>query len=275
MSSSEADPAAALRPWSEDEFDEHWAAVEAYLNASGPAPAFESATRWFEGDDDVQRAAALDLLTLLARFDPTYVPSLISRAASAVNEPSEELRWSAAHALSVTDDPAVLPVLLRFLGDEDSDVRWHVATALPGLVADPENVELDDSVVEALLVLAYDESPNVRDWAVFGLGAQLDVDSPAIREAFMRSLDDTESDAAGEAAVGLARRGDDRVFEVLVTELGRPDVGNLYVEAAGEFGDPRLQPLLLALRESGWASDRADWRDELDEAIELCSAPRE
>jgi hypothetical protein len=53
-------------------------------------------------------------------------------------------------------------------------------------------------------------SAKVRGWATFCLGSELDADGPAVREALLRRVDDPEGDAAGEALVGLARRGDPR-----------------------------------------------------------------
>ena len=61
--------------------------------------------------------------------------------------------------------------------------------------------------------------PFIRDWAVFGIGVQRDVDAPAIRKALFRALAETEENIAGEAAVGLARRGDPRVFQVIEKRL--------------------------------------------------------
>ena len=39
---------------------------------------------------------------------------------------------------------------------------------------------------------------------------------------------------------------------VIAARLDEPDVGNLYVEAAGELGDPKLLPQLRHLEATGW-----------------------
>jgi HEAT repeat protein len=115
-----------------------------------------------------------------------------------------------------------------------------------------------------------DPDPTVRDWAALGLGSLLEVDTPAVRDALATRLNDEEGDTAGEAALGLARRGDPRVFTYVLARLAEPDVGNLLVEAAGALGDPRLLPLLQRLKADGWQDD--DPRPKvLDDALANCS----
>ena len=127
-------------------------------------------------------------------------------------------------------------------------MRYQVVTALASFANEPAP---DDPIVCALLEALEDGDPDVRDWAAFGLGVQLDVDTPEIRDALFRRLDDPEADTAGEAAVGLARRGDPRVFDVITSRLAMDDAGSLWVEAAGELGDARLVPLLEASSDDG------------------------
>lgn len=127
-------------------------------------------------------------------------------------------------------------------------------------------------VVDALLEVLHDPSPEVRNWATFALGVQRDVDTPPVRDALMAMLtdDDNGADTAGEAAVALAKRADPRIFEPLLARLSDPEVGNLWVEAAVELADPRLVPALERLKAAGWKDD--DPRPEvLDEAIVRCS----
>ena len=95
---------------------------------------------------------------------------------------------------------------------------------------------MNHPAVQALSAAFEDDDPEVRDWAVFDLGAQLNVDGLVVRDALGRRSDDDGGNTAGEAAVTPARRGDSRAFDVLVFELARSDVGNRYVEAAGELG---------------------------------------
>jgi len=72
-----------------------------------------------------------------------------------------------------------------------------------------------------------DTDDDVRDWATFGLGVSTG-DSPQIREAFRRSLNDTFLDVRQEAIWGLARRKDPEGLLLLLEQL------EAHVWAAGD-----------------------------------------
>jgi HEAT repeat protein len=62
------------------------------------------------------------------------------------------------------------------------------------------------AAIEALLELSRDSDVDVRNWATFALGSQIDVDTPQIREALRNRLSDSDEDTRSEALCGLARR---------------------------------------------------------------------
>lgn len=100
----------------------------------------------------------------------------------------------------------------------------------------------------ALIELSADDNDHVRDWATFGIGQMLDVDSVAVRDALMRRLDDRHDDTRFEGLVGLARRRDRRAVPVTLAALQAETVFTLAVEAAAYLADDRLLPALEALR---------------------------
>ena len=122
--------------------------------------------------------------------------------------------------------------------------------ALPSIVSRPP----EEEAVAALVRLAADPDSDVRDWATFGLGSQLDVDTYAVREALVAGLADKAGNTAGEALVGLARRHDPRTLLPLLARL-EDDPGNLIVDAARELGAPDALAALLRLKEEGWQDD--------------------
>ncbi len=85
-----------------------------------------------------------------------------------------------------------------------------------------------------------------------------------------RVLTDEEGDTAGEALLGLARRGDQRALAPLLAWLdGEP--GNLIVEAVAELAAIEALPALLRLKHAGWQRDEPR-PSVLDDAIRACSA---
>jgi hypothetical protein len=121
------------------------------------------------------------------------------------------------------------------------------------------------AAIEMLIRLSEDADEAVRDWATFSLGSQGDVDTPEIRQALFRRLEDADFDARSEAMVALAQRKDRRVIPVIAVALADDSVGTLAVEAAGVVGSPDLLPALLELR-SWWDVDTK----LLEAAIQNC-----
>jgi hypothetical protein len=144
---------------------------------------------------------------------------------------------------------------------------------------------LPAEAIEALIILTRDAEPRVRDWATMGLGFQTANGNgdAAIRQALHARLDDEDYDdddgypiaTSGEALLALAYLHDPTIAEHLAARLAEPThiIGNLPVEAAGAYGDPRYLPALYRLREAGWADDPDEAQPEtLADAITALEA---
>jgi HEAT repeat protein len=156
--------------------------------------------------------------------------------------------------LRVRDD---LEPLLALVEHPDEEVRYELAFSLLGHEAEP--------AVDALIQLSRDPDGDVRDWATFGLGTRIDVDTSEVRAALLARTDDYHDDTRKEALAGLARRGDHAVLPALLRELKSGCVGKLAVEAARDLGAPELSSALQALT-SWWDVDNV----LLQEAIASC-----
>jgi HEAT repeat protein len=110
----------------------------------------------------------------------------------------------------------------------------------------------EQRVVGTLVSLSDDEDGDVRDWALFSLARQYDVDTPSLRDLFVRHLADPDDDARDEAIVGLARRRDQRALPALLTALRPETATETTIEAAAHLGDERSLPSLEELARSGW-----------------------
>jgi HEAT repeat protein len=162
-------------------------------------------------------AAELDRPTLRARALPT-----LRRVLEANAEPGP-LSWAILELGHLADEHARDAILVHARHSE-SQVRHAVAFALPAC-------GLDDSSLAALCDLSQDEDEDVRDWATFGLGELTDADSPAIRDALIAHVEDSDYETRIEAIIGLARRQDERVRPHLVRELADPDHAEMLDDA--------------------------------------------
>ncbi len=160
-------------------------------------------------------------------------------------------------------EEAIAP-LVRLKSHASQEVRFGVTY---GLLC-----QEDPLAIATLIELSADPAVLVRNWAMFGLGSQIDVDTLEIRQALWSRLeaekpglaDDDIYEIYGEALVGLARRGDSRILDLLLEELHSNLISPLALEACEELGDERLYPVLLVAQE--WLEDSRG----LTDAIAAC-----
>ncbi|SDQ40463.1 HEAT repeat domain-containing protein [Quadrisphaera sp. DSM 44207] len=255
------------------------AALSAHARARGADGALADARAWAASPDPAARLVALELLGVLTApwSPPAPAPvraELLAEAQRAAGSGEADLRWVAAKVLPSAGAGA-LPALLRLAADREPDVRWQVVSSLP-LLADGPGAA-GGEVLRALLAAAEDPDAEVRDQAVFGLAVQLEADTPAVRGALLRALQDAQRpDTAAQAARGLAARGEPRVLPALLQHLGAEDPADVdegWVEAAAALADPRLLPALRRLREHDWADDET-LAALLDGAVAACERGR-
>lgn len=107
---------------------------------------------------------------------------------------------AACIALGHLHDARVIPSVAALHAHPDPDVRFAVALGLSG--------HDTDEVITTLKALSADTEAQVRDWATFGLGQQIDRDTSAVRAALTARLTDPDPDTRQEAFSGLAARGE-------------------------------------------------------------------
>jgi hypothetical protein len=165
-------------------------------------------------------------------------------------------------ALGHQQDPRAIEPLIKFCLHPDWEVRYGVVSGL--------SRHTDERAISGLITLSADVHPDIRDWATFGLGTLIEMDTPAIRDALYQrfitedSEDDETAEIYGEALTGLAIRQDERILPRLIQELMSNNVGVLAIEAAENMADERLYPALLHLKT--WYQPASD----LEDAIRAC-----
>ena len=107
---------------------------------------------------------------------------------------------AACLALGHLNDTRAISSLAALRAHPDPDVRFAVALGLSG--------HNTDEAVTTLIDLSVDADAQVRNWATFGLGQQVDRDTPAIRAALTARLTDPNLDTRQEAYANLAALGE-------------------------------------------------------------------
>ena len=154
--------------------------------------------------------------------------------------------------------------ICSFLDSENEWIKEGLVYALLGI----DNLK----AIETLIKLSSDKLSHVRNWATFGIGTQIEKDSQIIRTALWNRVNDRHQETKLEAIVGLTKRKDNRVIEIIKRELINGEYGTLLFEAIIETGDKQFLPLLrqnlkLAKDDSNinpeWINDLEDCINEL------------
>ena len=147
---------------------------------------------------------------------------------------------------------AIVP-LVPFKNHPHEDVRFGVAYGLM--------CQEDELAISTLIELSADSSIPVRNWATFGLGSMIETNSPEIRQALWVRIeaekphisDDDFYEIYMEALLGLARRKDIGILNLLKEELDSGCISDLLLEACEELSHEELYPALLKAQQ--WLDD--------------------
>jgi HEAT repeat protein len=172
---------------------------------------FEAVRSLCESSNPVQKTLGADVLGQLGAPDLPFREQSITILLKIVDEENDPVALQAAvMALGRMEDARALQRLLALKNHPDEDIRFAVVHGLLG-------IEGQDTI-SALIELSNDVDEDVRNWATFGIGSLIELDSSEIREALRNRLNEADSEIRGEALVGLARRGDRAVVDPLLKE---------------------------------------------------------
>ncbi|UUF16921.1 MULTISPECIES: HEAT repeat domain-containing protein [Flavobacterium] len=113
--------------------------------------------------------------------------------------------------------------------------------------------------IETLIELTKDKDSDIRNWATFGIGTQIETNNTTIRDALWERVSDEDKITRFEAIVGLAKRKEENIREILKSELLEIDEsGSLILEAIEEFNDKEFVSLIKEQIIRNKALQRAD-----------------
>lgn len=99
--------------------------------------------------------------------------------------------------------------------------------------------------INTLIQLTKDKDSDIRDWATFGIGTQIETDNLIIRETLWERINDSDENTRFEAIIGLAKRKDQKIKDILKNELLKIDeFGSLILEAIEELNDKEFIALI-------------------------------
>jgi HEAT repeat protein len=133
-------------------------------------------------------------------------------------------------------DKEQIEKICSFIDNDNSLTKEGLVSALLGI----DNL----TAIETLIKLSSDKLNHIRNWATFGLGTQIERNNKNIREALWERVNDKHKETKLEAIVGLAKRKDNRVNEIIKREIIDGDYGILLFEAILETKDKEFLPLL-------------------------------
>lgn len=228
------------------------------LQFRGNREVFEAAQKLCQSKIIKKRKLGVDILGQLGRPKRTFPDESLSILLKLIDtEKDSKILSSIGIAFGHIGDKRAIKPLVKLKNCPIAEVREGVVLGISG--------HEDAESINTLIELTSDEAENVRNWATFGLGTQIDSDTAEIRKALFQRLGDGVHEIRVEALVGLAKRQDPRVVEPLIKELSSDSVGILAVEAAKEIGDVRLTSVLKQLQD-WWNVDQ----NLLADAINSC-----
>jgi HEAT repeat protein len=266
VTSRQEDPRELLRRALATEDTEERHAIVVGLQGRTDRATFDAACALTRSPGPRERELGLDVLGQIGYLaGRPFLEDTLPAVLACCADDWPEVLSSAVVALGHLADPRGLSAVLGHVAHPSDEVRFAVTFALPSVAGDPPAGE----AISALIRLTCDPDPEIRDWAVMGIGSSCEADTPQVRDALAERLTDQEGDIAGEALLGLAQRKDLRALARLLAALDAEHPGNLDVMAAAALGAPEALPALRRLAESGWT----DWgrRTTLDQAIRACS----
>jgi hypothetical protein len=212
----------------EGEYDDDAAqAVIRVLQLRGTPDVFEVARLYCESGNPIARARGLSVMAQLGAGKPDadrpWISKCVGVAIEHLKDPNAEVVRCAAWVLSNLGTPSGVSALFELCDNSDSEVRLAVACCI--------DLRSHPAATDVLVALMEDTDEEIRDWATFALasgrlekdGVLHYADSPTIRAALLRRLEDPYEDARHEAIWGLAARKEPVGIELLLSNLQSED----------------------------------------------------
>lgn len=223
---------------------------------------FTKAVELTSTDDDKSIIIGLDVLQQLG-FNPRYnTKDTIKIHFKLLEQPqSNNVLKSIFYGIGHNNEKLTkkqIDKLIEFQNNENTEVKHSLISALSGI----EN----SKAIKTLIYFSKSRVPSIRNWSTFGLASLIESDNKQIREALWGRIEDIDFDTKSEAIMGLAIRNDERIKEIILSELRNGSYGTLILESIAILKDiDFLKPLEVNLKKSKKEND--GWTEALKETI--------
>jgi len=239
----------------------YWTHV-AELHRRGSRVEFEKARELTKSPAPQYREMGADILGQLGCAKQKFQKQSVRILIEMLSDSDPMVIASSAFALGHRDASEAAPFLAKLKNHRKRDVREGVVYGLLG--------QESQEAIETLIHLSKDRTEEVRDWATFGLGTQIDVDTPEIRSALESRLNEKNIEIRGEALVGLAKRRHPNAIKWTKRALSEKNPIVLYLEAAEILASPKLYPDLIRIKRTIKRGDNEYFISCLDKALKAC-----
>lgn len=186
------------------------------LRKRGSEDIFTRCSHMATTGDDIEREIAMDVLAQLGSAPRPFYNQTITLCFDLLQtEKHPEVLSAILYAIGHNNqhlDARQISSIALFKCHPDKSIRSGVVYALLGV--DKEEA------INILIELSADKVADIRNWATFGIGSQIEKTSEEIIDALWNRINDKDEDTRLEAISGLAIRKDPRVKDM-------PDPGQL------------------------------------------------
>lgn len=202
---------------------------------------FDRAVELIKTNIDIEKIIGIDILAQLGfnpRFKQNKTVEICFSLLDKMQTPKvlESILFAISHNNEILQKDQIL-TLTKLKTHRYCIVRYGLVQALSGL-------EQKDAI-ETIIDLSTDKDPDIRDWAIFSLGTQIETNNDSITKVLWERTKDSSELVRFEAIAGLAKRQDKRIKDILIKELKNiDDNGSIILESIEEFNDFEFIELL-------------------------------
>lgn len=243
-----------------------WAAIRELRNRPSKE-LFDLCVGLTNSTNPTKRAVGVDILAQLGQVPRPFLKKTMPvffRLLKIENNPT--VLMSVGYAIGHNNGsftPKQIASICAMLRFENDQVMEGLVFALLGID--------DPNAIEALIALSMHRLSHIRNWAIFGLGTLSKRNNQKIREALFNRVNDRHQETRLEAILGLAKRKDSRVNEIINKELIKRQYGTLLFDAILETQNQQFLPLLKStftnLKDD--TKVNPEWKRALENCIQI------